>query len=101
MSVNGRWSILLELASGNHPAELELHEDGPALQGKMITETGAQEFNGSVEGDSVSWTVNQATATGVIGLVFEGLQTADRITGTVEIPESGAGGTFVANRLAA
>ncbi|HEX5370750.1 MAG TPA: hypothetical protein VFY10_15180 [Dehalococcoidia bacterium] len=100
MGVNGNWNVVLELPGGNQEASMEITAEGGNVRGQLLTATGPQAFDGRVDEDSVTWTVNQITATGPIPLVFEGIVSGDQIAGNVEVGDFGLGGTFVARRCA-
>ena len=98
MTLNGNWNLLLELPGSNQEASMEIMSDGSSVRGQLMTATGPQTFNGTLDQDNVTWTVNQITATGPIPLVFEGIVNGDQISGNVEVGDSGLGGTFLARR---
>jgi len=59
MAADGTWNLTMQTPMGDRKATLEVTSAGGALTGKQLAEGNSTDiFEGTVDGDAVSWKVN-------------------------------------------
>jgi hypothetical protein len=58
MSVDGTWRITAQTPMGEQQSTVELTEDGAKLTGRMTAPEESAIYEGSVDGDQLSWRVD-------------------------------------------
>ena len=92
MSVDGKWKLTMTTPRGTRDAEVAFATSGARLTGTWSGPQGEpQNFEGSIEGQALYWTVKRSGPMGEMVLEFNGTVDGDRISGTVEIGQMGSG----------
>ena len=98
MAVDGTYNVQVSSPMGTQPATITLRVDGEALTGSISGDQGTQAFeNGTVDGDSVAWSVQMTGPMGQINLDFKGTVSGDEISGEIKLGSFGTA-TFKGNR---
>jgi hypothetical protein len=91
MSIDGKWAITTNTPNGSREALVTLSTDGNVLQGILVGPEGNEaSFEGTVDGNNVSWMVNINSAMGPIDLSYTGSLGDDGLSGTVQLGPFGA-----------
>lgn len=90
MTADGNWSLVISTPMGERQATLSLKTEGAALKGSQAAEGNSAEiFDGSVNGDAVSWKVS-ITNPMPMTLEFEGTVQGNSLSGTVVLGAFGS-----------
>ena len=85
MAVDGNWTLTMTTPMGDREASLSLTSSGSTLTGTQAAEGNSAEiFDGSVDGDDVSWKVS-ITSPMPLTLEFTGKVAGDSISGDMGI----------------
>ena len=58
MSVDGNWEVTISTPMGEQKATVTLATDGNKLTGKMDSQMGSQEFEGTADGNNLAWEID-------------------------------------------
>ena len=58
MSIDGTWEVTISTPMGEQKATVTLAADGDKLTGNMASAMGSQDFEGTADGNNVSWEVD-------------------------------------------
>lgn len=90
MTADGNWNLVISTPMGERQATLSLKTEGAALKGSQAAEGNSAEiFDGSVNGDAVSWKVS-ITNPMPMTLEFEGTVEGNSLSGTVVLGSFGS-----------
>jgi hypothetical protein len=90
MSADGNWNLVISTPMGERPATLSVKTEGAVLKGSQAVEGDSAEiFDGSVNGDTISWKVS-ITNPMPMTLEFSGAVQGDSISGTVVLGAFGS-----------
>ncbi len=90
MTADGNWNLVISTPMGERQATLSLKTEGAALKGSQAAEGNSAEiFDGSVNGDAVSWKVS-ITNPMPMTLEFEGTVQGNSLSGTVVLGAFGS-----------
>ena len=92
--LSGTWSADVVLDAGNGTAKFVLTQKGDALSGTYTGALGEAKVSGTVKGNQVEWTFENADAGKV---VYKGTLEGEKIKGTVDYGSVGKG-TFMASK---
>jgi hypothetical protein len=97
MSVDGTWEITVNTPMGAQASTVELATDGGTLTGKVTAPQPTDLYEGTADGDNVSWKVD-ITVPMALTVQFQGTVDGDSISGTASagpFPPSSFTGTRV------
>jgi hypothetical protein len=92
--ISGTWSAAVKLDAGSGTATFVFKQAGDALTGTYSGVLGSANVTGTMKGDQVEWSFQNADAGKI---VYKGTLEGATIKGTVEYGQLGAG-TFTAER---
>lgn len=92
--ISGTWTADVALDAGSGTATFVLKQAGDALSGTYTGALGEAKVTGTVKGNQVEWSFDNADAGKVM---YKGALEGDKIKGTVEYGSLGKG-TFVASK---
>ena len=96
MTADGNWNLVVASPLGERRGTLSVKTEGTTLKGQMIDENSTEIFDGTVNGDEISWKVS-ITDPMPMTLEFTGTVDGDEIAGTVKLGEFG-NSSFSGNR---
>ena len=83
MSADGNWNLVIATPMGERQATLSVKTEGTLLKGSQEAEgTSAEIFDGSANGDAISWKVS-ITSPMPMTLEFNGTVQGNNVSGTV------------------
>jgi len=83
MSADGNWNLVISTPMGERQATLSVKTEGAVLKGSQEAEgTSAEIFDGSANGDAISWKVS-ITNPMPMTLEFNGTIQGNNVSGTV------------------
>ena len=92
MAIDGTWDLKLQTPMGERPVVVRLASDGTTLTGAMVGQAGETPLlDGSVDGDKATWSVMFTGAMGEMKLDFAGTVDGDSVSGTVQFGAFGSG----------
>jgi len=80
--VGGTWEMTSESPRGTMTRTLTIQQDGSTIKGTLKGERGEAEFEGSVAGNKISFTIKRETPNGTFTIEYSGTVTGDSIEGT-------------------
>ena len=90
MSIDGNWNLSISSAQGSQQASLKVKEDNGTLTGEMNGSLGMHPLqNGAINGNDVSWDIDIAQPQ--LHIEFSGSVEGDSISGTVNMGQFGNG----------
>ncbi len=97
--ITGKWQIHNDIAGNESEMACSLTQKDSDLTGSCTSEQGAVNITGKVDGKKVSWTYKSEYNGGPITLTYSGtVQSAEKITGSVNVEEYSAEGEFTATQ---
>jgi hypothetical protein len=91
MSVDGKWKVTMTSPHGAREADVDFVTAGGKLTGTWSGPEGSpQDFTGSIEGRALYWTIKRSGPMGEMVLEFNGTVDGDKVSGTVEIGQMGS-----------
>ncbi len=84
MPVDGTYNIEIETPIGKQDAVLKLETAGDKLTGSIKASLGNADFTGTVNGDTVSWSVEISSPMGAMTLECSGAVSGNDISGSVK-----------------
>ena len=98
MALDGKWKLTMTTPRGTREVDVDFVTSGAQLTGTWSGPQGSpQDFIGSIEGQALHWILKRSGPMGEMVLDFNGTVDGDKISGTVEIGQMG-GGTFEGSR---
>jgi hypothetical protein len=80
--VGGVWEMTSESPRGTMTRTLTIQQDGSTIKGTLKGERGESEFEGSVTGNKISFTVKRETPNGTFTMEYSGTVDGDSMQGT-------------------
>lgn len=80
--VGGTWEMTSESPRGTMTRTLTIQQDGSTIKGTMKSERGESQFEGSVTGNKISFTVKRETPNGAFTIEYSGTVDGDSMQGT-------------------
>ncbi len=90
-AVAGNWQVSWQGRQGTQQGTLQFQQDGSKLTGTMEGERGSAPLSGTVNGNTVSFTVEMKGERRSMTLAFTGTVDGDKMSGTFQ-PQGGGGG---------
>jgi len=91
MAVDGTYDIEMTTPMGKRTSKLTLKSSGNALSGTVASDLGTVNFDGgTVDGDSVAFSMNVSGPMGQMKLDYSGKVEGDNISGTVQLGQYGS-----------
>jgi hypothetical protein len=91
MAVDGTWKIKLSTPMGERDGTMSLAADGAALSGTFDGPQGQQEVEGSADGDAIKLKADVTGPMGAMTIEWDGAVEGDSISGTVKFGTFGEG----------
>ena len=85
MAIDGTWKVEIDTPIGKQEATLTLKTDGDKLSGVGESMMGKNEFTGTVNGDTLIWTMDITSPMGAMKLEYNVKVTGDDMAGEVNI----------------
>lgn len=89
MSATGSWNITVQTPMGPQQFTAHFDADGGALTGRLEGAMGAEEVNGTVDGDQLTWSVNIQQPM-PIKVDFDVVVDGDRLNGDAKLGAFGS-----------
>ena len=90
MTADGNWNLVVSTPMGERRATLSLKADGGTLTGSQMADGNTAEiFDGTVNGDQLSWKVSISDPM-PLTLEFNGTVDGDEVTGSVTLGNFGS-----------
>lgn len=90
MAADGNWNLVVETPMGPREARLSVKaKSGGAFDGVMDGDTGRQEFEGRIDGDTLTWQT-EITSPVELKIDFAVTVDGDALTGTAQLGMFGA-----------
>ena len=80
--VGGAWEMTSEGRRGTMTSTLTIQQDGGTIKGTFKNERGESQFEGSVTGNKISFTVKRETPNGTFTIEYTGTVDGDSMQGT-------------------
>jgi hypothetical protein len=80
--VGGTWEMTSEGRRGTMTQTLTIQQDGSTIKGTLKGERGESQFDGSVTGNKISFTVKRETPNGTFTIEYSGTVDGDSMQGT-------------------
>lgn len=80
--VGGTWEMTSEGRRGTMTQTLTIQQDGNTIKGTLKSERGESQFEGSVTGNKISFTVKRETPNGTFTIEYSGTVDGDSMQGT-------------------
>ena len=98
-SVTGKWQIHSSIAGYEFDMVCTITQKDDALTGSCAAPQGTLEISGNISGNKVAWSYKSEYNGTPITVKYDGaVDSAAKITGSVNVPEFGAGGDFTATQ---
>ena len=96
--VSGTWNIMFNLETGPTPATMTLEQDGEKVMGSLTSDQGTFEFEVTLSGNKLEWTLEVDGGGAAIEVAITGTVDGDEMMGTVSLGGYG-GGDWTAKRV--
>jgi hypothetical protein len=90
VAIDGTYNTEMTTPRGTTTGQIIIKESGNTVSGVYKTQRGDQNFNGTLEGTTASWTINIAGPMGSMALGFKVTFTGNALSGTVQMGQFGA-----------
>ena len=91
MAVDGTYDIEMTTPMGKRTSKVTLKSSGNTLSGTVASDLGTVNFDGgTVDGDSVAFSMNVSGPMGQMKLDYSGKVEGDNISGTVQLGQYGS-----------
>lgn len=92
MAIDGMWNLKLQTPMGERPVTVRLAAAGAVLTGALVGAAGESPLtDGSLDGAKVAWSTMFTGAMGEMKLDFAGTVDGDSVSGTVQFGAFGSG----------
>lgn len=97
-SVAGKWNVHLTVGSYENDIVCTFAQDKDkgTLTGHCSSDSGPCEVTGSVTDNKATWTYKTQYNGGTVTAMYDGVVSATKITGSINVPELAAAGEFTA-----
>lgn len=93
----GKWRVHLSVSGYESDMECELSQEGAEMKGRCTSENGQVEVKGKADGKNVQWSFTSDYNNEKHDVIMKGVvESASKISGTVEVPAYGVEGEFTA-----
>ncbi len=100
-SLNGNWQVHVTIGDYDNKIVCTFAQNAQSLAGSCTTDNGPSQITGTVSGAKVTWTYKTEYNNSPVTAAYDGTwDAADKITGTINVPELNASGDFTAVRQA-
>ncbi|MDP6581286.1 MAG: hypothetical protein QF681_11570 [Vicinamibacterales bacterium] len=96
-NVAGLWNMTFNTDQGSQSATLQLEQDGEKLMGSIDGEQGALEFEGTISGNKLEWSLEIDAGGQFLEISMSGTVDGDEMTGSADFGGYG-GGDWTAKR---
>lgn len=98
-SLSGEWQVQNSIGSSDTEQACTFTQKDGELTGKCTSERGTVQVSGKVEGTTVTWTYKTQYEGSPLTVTYKGtLDSANKITGSVNVEEMGMSGRFTATQ---
>ena len=98
-SISGQWQVHSSVSGNENDMVCTFTQKDDALSGNCTSDQGKFEITGKVSGNKVAWSYKSEYSGTALTVKFDGaLDSAIKMTGSVDVPEFGAGGDFTATQ---
>ena len=97
-SINGKWQVHSSISGTEWDQVCTLAQKDDALTGNCASDQGTFDITGNVSGNKLTFSYKSQYNGTPITLKYEGTLEAAKISGSVNVPEFGAGGDFTATQ---
>ncbi len=98
-SINGKWQVHSSVAGTENDMVCTFTQKDEALSGNCSSDQGKFEITGTVSGNKVAWSYKSEYQGTPLTVKYEGtVDSAMKMTGSVDVPEFSAGGDFTATQ---
>lgn len=95
--ISGKWQVQMSVAGNDSTQSCTFTQTGPELSGSCESSNGTVKISGKVEGRKATWSYKSEYNGNPLTVAYDGtIESADKIAGTVSVPEYGVEGTFTA-----
>jgi D-glucosaminate-6-phosphate ammonia-lyase len=85
-NVSGNWTVSIQGERGARTQKMSIEQDGKNLAGSIQDDRGKEELQGSIEGNKIRFTVSMSTPRGTMTLEYNGKVNGDSMSGTIKNP---------------
>lgn len=97
VSLTGKWQVQMSIAGNESTQSCTITQTGADLSGACESTSGSVKFTGKVEGRKATWSYKSEYNGSPLTVSHEGtIESAEKISGTVSVPEYSVDGTFTA-----
>jgi hypothetical protein len=83
VNVAGNWELTREGRNGTVTETLTIHQDGGKIKGTLKGQRGEANFEGTVTGNKISFTIKRETDNGTFTMEYSALVEGDSMKGTL------------------
>lgn len=95
--LTGKWEVQMSIAGNDSTQSCSFTQTGADLAGTCESSNGKVKIAGKVEGAKVAWSYKSEHNGNPLTVNYDGkIESAEKIAGTVSVPEYGVEGTFSA-----
>jgi len=98
-SISGKWQVHSSVSGTENDMVCLFTQKDEALSGNCTSDQGKFEITGTVSGNKVAWSYKSEYQGTPLTVKFDGVvDSAMKMTGSVDVPEFSAGGDFTATQ---